>query len=134
MTSPSSRDQSIKYDGDKICLELLPPYAINALGAVLTHGAQKYGDYTWTRVSSDRYTGALLRHMMAHMAGEVLDPDSGMPHLWHVLCNATFLVELTKEDSSDVLATQFITGLATSQEEIPDSVRGTATPTDDTNR
>ena len=37
---------------------------------------------------------ALLRHLMAYQAGEVNDPESGMPHLWHVATNAAFLVVL----------------------------------------
>lgn len=45
-------------------------------------------------VDIDRYYAALLRHVMAWRSGESNDPESGMPHLWHVLTNAAFMVFL----------------------------------------
>ena len=44
-----------------------------------------------------RYVAELLRHLMAYQAGERRDPESGMPHLWHVATNAAFLVALEGE-------------------------------------
>lgn len=84
----------LKYDGDKPMLDLIPPEAIMAIGRVMTYGAQKYGPNNWQGVEPRRYVAALLRHLMAYQAREVNDPESGMPHLWHVATNAAFLVVL----------------------------------------
>ena len=85
----------IKQDKEKIRLELIPPEAMWAIAAVRTYGIQKYGDKeSWRQVEAERYIGALLRHLAAHMGGEKIDPESGLPHMWHVLCNAAFLVAL----------------------------------------
>ena len=86
------RDQRVKTDAGKPRLELIPTSLYESLGKVLTSGAEKYGEWTWTRVSADRYVGALLRHLCRYMDDpEGLDEDSGLPHIAHVLCNAMFL-------------------------------------------
>ena len=85
-----------KYDTGKLLLHLLPPEAIRAMGEVLTYGAKKYGPNNWRGVEAFRYEAALLRHWLAWREGEWLDGESGLPHLWHVLCNAAFLVALEK--------------------------------------
>ena len=82
-----------KDDADKPRMDLIPPEALTALGAVLAHGADRYGERNWEAgLDWGRITAALLRHLTAWMAGEDRDPDSGMPHSWHVLTNAAFLV------------------------------------------
>ena len=76
-------------------LDLVPPEAVMALGRVLTYGAEKYAPNSWRGVEPERYVAALLRHLMAYQMGETHDPESEMPHMWHVLTNAAFLVALT---------------------------------------
>ena len=87
----------VKYDAGKPRLDLLPPKAILAIGEVMTYGAAKYGPNNWQGVEPERYTAALLRHLMAYMDGEETDAESGLPHLWHVLTNAAFAVAITEE-------------------------------------
>ncbi len=86
----------LKFDEGKLRLDLIPADAINAIGAVMTFGAQKYGANNWQGVEIERYEAALMRHLMAYKGGKALDPDSGLPHLYHVLCNAAFMVCLDK--------------------------------------
>ena len=89
-----------KFDGDKARMELLPLSAIQEVAAVMTFGAAKYADDGWRTLpnAEGRYTGALLRHMVAIQSGEELDPESGLPHIAHVACNAMFLThfQITK--------------------------------------
>ncbi len=85
----------LKFDDNKIRYELIPPRPIEGLAKILTFGAQKYEDDNWRKVTPvSRYYGALIRHLEAVRMGEWLDPESGLPHLDHVLCNAVFLREL----------------------------------------
>lgn len=37
-------------------------------------------------------TNAALRHLLAFIDGETLDPETGLPHLAHVRCCAAFLL------------------------------------------
>ncbi len=94
--APSRGDspEGFKLDGSKNRLELVPPELIEAVGSVLTAGLAKYPPDNWKRVPGGpkRYSGALLRHLCAAMRGEDLDPDTGLPHVFHVAANAAFLV------------------------------------------
>ena len=91
----------LKYDEGKTRLDLVPPEAVMALGRVLTYGAEKYEPNSWRGVEPERYVAALLRHLMAYQMGETHDPESEMPHMWHVLTNAAFLVALMWKDEDD---------------------------------
>lgn len=82
-----------KFDGGKARMELLPLAALEAIAQVMTFGANKYADDGWKSLpkGQQRYTGAMLRHLTAIQEGETLDPESGLPHIAHVACNAVFL-------------------------------------------
>jgi hypothetical protein len=82
-----------KDDSGKLRMDLIPPEALTALAEVLTPGAVRYGERNWERgIPDGRIVAALMRHLVAWQSGESLDPDSGLSHLKHVLCNAAFLV------------------------------------------
>ena len=82
-----------KDDQGKLRLELIPPEAIRALGAVLTFGAQKYEDRNWEKgIEWGRVYGAAMRHLWAWWGGKDLDAESGFSHLWHALTGIAFLV------------------------------------------
>lgn len=38
------------------------------------------------------------RHWLAYLKGEKYDQESGLPHLWHLACNAAFLIEMEETD------------------------------------
>lgn len=64
-------------------------------GAVRMFGCAKYHDPdNWRQVESQRYRDALYRHWLAYLKGEQCDQESGLPHLWHLACNAAFLIEM----------------------------------------
>lgn len=81
-----------KYDKDKLRMDLIPGEVLEALAEVLTYGAKKYEANNWQKVETWRYEAAALRHWAKYKKGEKCDSESGLPHLWHFLCNAAFLV------------------------------------------
>ena len=84
----------VKHDDVKIRMDLIPPSFLTSTATVLTYGSIKYTDNNWMKCPKwSRYYGALLRHLMAILGGEEVDPESGLPHLWHLNCNAAFLTE-----------------------------------------
>lgn len=84
-----------KHDKDKPRPTLVPVGLIDAVTAVREHGCRKYHDpENWKQVEPQRYRDALYRHWLAYLRGERLDPESGLPHLWHLACNAAFLIEM----------------------------------------
>ena len=92
----------LKHDGGKLRLDLVPAELIEAVGAVLTHGAEKYGENSWQKVEPKRYRAALMRHLCKWLKNPFgKDEDSGLPHLWHIACNVAFLIVLDKEKKHD---------------------------------
>lgn len=92
----------LKHDGGKPRLDLVPPELIEAVGTVMTHGAEKYGEASYRNVEPKRYRSALMRHICKWLKEpHGKDEDSGLPHLWHIACNVAFLLELDKEDKPE---------------------------------
>lgn len=92
-------DAGAKMDNGKIMPRLIVchmPRALQKVAEVATYGAQKYTVRAWEAVpmAEDRYTDALLRHMLAQSTGEINDPESGLPHSAHIAWNALALLEL----------------------------------------
>ena len=92
-------DMGTKYDSDKPRMDLIPPHAELLLAQVLTYGANKYAPDNWRKVdnASQRYLAAALRHINSHRQGEVIDPESGLPHLAHAMCSLAFILEVAHE-------------------------------------
>lgn len=88
-----------KYDAGKVRAGLVHTdfaRALLAVGAVATFGAAKYAAHSWRTVpaAAERYHDAFVRHQLAAASGELLDPESGLPHASHVAWNALALLEL----------------------------------------
>lgn len=80
---------------DKIPHHLWPAVAtiLGTLG--LTDGMLKYGRANWreAQVRFSIYYDALKRHLDALNEGEWDDPDSGLPHLSHILASAAIIAD-----------------------------------------
>lgn len=85
-----------KYDSGKLlwgCFTRGLAPVIKGVVAVLTYGAQKYAADSWQQVPNalSRYSDAFDRHWNAYNSGEQFDPESGLHHMLHVVCNAMFI-------------------------------------------
>ena len=91
-----------KADDGKPKLTLVPRKIIFAIAKVREYGCNKYpegGPDNWKTVSKERYRDALYRHFMAYLDDPTgVDSESGLPHLWHLACNAAFLCEMEEFD------------------------------------
>lgn len=98
-TKPKAPDQEAKADGGKPRPTLVPPRMIWAVAAIREYGCRKYGDpENWRRVEPERYRDAAYRHWLAYLEDPAgTDPESGLPHLWHLACNVAFLCEMEGE-------------------------------------
>lgn len=86
----------IKYDSDKPDYSLIPPYSLDEMVKVLTHGQEKYSRDNWRKLADGkhRYFAAAQRHLWAMMRGEKFDPDSGFHHAAHAMCCLFFYYEM----------------------------------------
>lgn len=89
------------YGDKKLPLHLVPPTAINYMAMSMAEGARKYGPYNYreTNVEVMTYIGATMRHLMAYLDGEYLDPESGNPHLAHAMASLAILADGHENDT-----------------------------------
>lgn len=90
----------MKSDEGKIRPTLVPVSLVRSVARVREFGTRKYGDpENWRKVEPQRYRDALCRHLLSYIEDpESKDEESGLPHLWHLACNAAFLIELEGKD------------------------------------
>lgn len=88
----------LRYNTGKLPLHLISPHALNGLAAVLEFGKKKYAARNWEKgLNYEETLGSALRHLLALLAGERIDPESGLPHIDHLQCNAMFLSHFMKQ-------------------------------------
>ena len=88
---------ALKFDQNKLPLNLLSTEAMNQTAAVLAFGAQKYAEHNWRNgFAWSRPLAAAMRHLTAFNDGEDRDPESGLSHLAHAACCIMFLLEFEK--------------------------------------
>jgi Domain of unknown function (DUF5664) len=81
-----------KFDEEKLEYHLLSTEAEKGLIQILMFGKTKYGAFNWAKgLKYHRVYNALLRHLKDWWAGEELDPETGLSHVYHAFCNAMFL-------------------------------------------
>lgn len=89
--------QGVRHNKGKIRYDLEPPFAQQEYIKVLTKGAEKYAERNWEKgLSWMQVYSSLRRHLEAFKQGEDLDPESGLHHMAHVMCNAAFILEYYK--------------------------------------
>ena len=89
-------NQEAKADAGKAQLTLVPRRIIWDIAAIRMYGNQKYGSpENWKQVEVSRYRDAAFRHFLAYLDNpDAVDEESGLPHLWHLACNISFLCEM----------------------------------------
>lgn len=93
LKSLSEPTEGIKYDTDKLRLDLLPADVMREVAKVYTFGAKKYGDRNWEKgIAYHRAYGAALRHMTSWWMREDLDDETHIHHLAHAICELEFLL------------------------------------------
>ncbi|EJW92098.1 hypothetical protein EVA_19794 [gut metagenome] len=90
-----------RKDG-KLMWELLPLEMLEDVVRVYTFGAKKYGPNTWKDLPDglQRYKAALLRHLVEFEKGHILDDESHIEHLAHVIWNAIAMLTVSKNDKT----------------------------------
>ena len=85
--------EALRFNQDKIRLDLIPPELNVGVGRVLTFGAKKYAPHNWQKgLPYSNILASLKRHLTALEAGEDFDIESGERHSAHVATNIAFLM------------------------------------------
>ena len=86
-----SEFQEGKCSGRELTRNLGPQLMVEAC-RVFEYGSHKYLAWNWLKgMPWSVVTGCALRHAKAVFEGEVLDPESGLPHTGHFACNLIML-------------------------------------------
>lgn len=97
-------NQKIKADKGKPRVSLTPSEIVRCVAYIREYGINKYpdgGKDNWKKVEPGRYIDALYRHFLDFKDDPYSrDEESGLPHLWHLACNAAFLCELLPMDKT----------------------------------
>lgn len=65
-----------------------------AIAKVRRFGINKHGNSEdWRTTPEVNHQDAMLRHLFAYIDGEEFDPESGEPHLSHLITTASFEIE-----------------------------------------
>ena len=94
-----------KVDMGKDTFALSMGYFPNALAAINKEsefGAEKYSPFGWMKVKDgrQRYTEAMMRHLLKEFSGELTDDDSGMQHDVQSAWNALARLELRLKEET----------------------------------
>jgi len=87
----------MRFNNDKLRWSLIDFDSLEDMVRVLEFGAEKYDDNNWKKgLKTTEITESLMRHLFAYLRGEDIDPESGLPHTGHIMCNAMFLSYMGK--------------------------------------
>lgn len=86
------RGSGARFNSGKPPMELVPLSALEDCARVFGYGREKYAAWNWAKgMDWSVAYGCLLRHLSAWFNGEDNDPESGLPHLGHAMCNLVML-------------------------------------------
>lgn len=80
-----------KFDEGKPRMSLVPPWAIEGVARVMTHGEKKYDAWNWLNPTKwSKFLDSALRHVNALEKSEDID-ESGLPTVYHAIAELMML-------------------------------------------
>lgn len=121
--------QAMRHNQGKPQYSLLDIKCLEDCARVLEFGAKKYARNNWKKgMNITSILDSMLRHIAALNSGELIDPESGLPHIGHIQCNAMFLgnpnnvQDVTLDITNCDLKSTVITGKPYSEENLADDI------------
>lgn len=86
-----------RYNEGKPDYSLIPLCTMEDEAKVWAYGKRKYAAWNWCKgMDWDVPFACMMRHMSKWQQGEENDPESGLPHLAHAMCNLRMLTLFAK--------------------------------------
>lgn len=87
-----AKGSGARFNGGKADFSLIPLCTLEDEVKVWMYGKEKYAAWNWAKgMPWSVPLACLMRHMAAWQRGEQNDPESGLPHLAHAMCNLRML-------------------------------------------
>jgi hypothetical protein len=91
------KGEGLRLNEGKTRHDLIPAFAQEQYAQVLTKGSKKYAERNWeSGMEWSKVLASMKRHILAFEKGEDFDPETGLHHTAHIMCNAAFLTEYYK--------------------------------------
>lgn len=93
----NERGSGARYNSNKADLSLIPLCTLEDEARVWMYGRQKYAAWNWAKgMDWSIPLACALRHLSAWQRGEENDPESGLPHIAHAMCNLRMITLYSK--------------------------------------
>lgn len=93
----NERGSGARFNEGKPSFDLIPLLALEDCAQVFGYGKNKYASWNWAKgMAWSAPFACLLRHLSAWQRGEDIDPESGLPHLGHAMCNLVMLTTFAR--------------------------------------
>lgn len=99
-----NQNKGSKHDNGKAPIHMIPEDAILGMAEAFAYGAKKYDRFNYRKgIDLTRLTDSLMRHVLAYLKGEDIDPESGLHHTKHILANAAMIefVRINRPEHDD---------------------------------
>ena len=84
-------DKALRYNEWKAQWSLVDFDSLEPMVRVLEFWSKKYAIDNWKKpMDKKKILDSLMRHLVRINAWEEIDPESWLPHIWHLMCNALF--------------------------------------------
>ena len=84
-------NKAMRFNDGKLKWSLVHFKSLEPMVKVLMFGAKKYDAHNWKKgLDRDEILESMMRHLAAIIDGEENDPESGISHMGHIMCNAMF--------------------------------------------
>ena len=88
----NKKGSGARYNDNKIDFSLLPLCTLEEEIKVWMYGKEKYAAFNWAKgMDWSVPFASAMRHLSAWYAGEDLDPETGISHIAHAMCNLRML-------------------------------------------
>lgn len=99
-----AKKEALRHNQGKPQYSMIDLQCLEQCAYVLEFGAKKYARGNWKLgMPTSKILDSLLRHIAAVQSGQVLDTESGLPHLGHIQANCLFLGNNNNEQDVRVI-------------------------------
>lgn len=103
-----TQEKALRYNDGKLRWSLVHFTSLRPMVRVLEFGAVKYAVANWQKGLNRRdILESLIRHATDLLDGQELDPDSGLHHIGHIMCNAMFYQYFVDHPEKEVPQKEF---------------------------
>lgn len=96
-------EKALRYNQGKLKWSLIHYKSLEPMIRVLEYGAKKYEPWNWQKgLNKKEILESMMRHLIALMDGQEVDPESQQLHAAHVMCNSMFWIYFHQKEENDL--------------------------------